>query len=105
MSAGGNYTVTPFSPVQLFSAKDKDCFIYNTSNVTVYLDSYPGMTSNVGMPLPAQSSKLWLQGDPCYAITGVGDTGTLNITENAGEVVNPAAIANSLISSGLATAI
>lgn len=106
MAQGTNYTIGSSAPTQLFLPKNHDCFIYNTSTtVTVYLDSYQGGTVASGMPLPPQSSKTWLAGDYCYAITSGTDVGILNVTDNAGDVVNPAAIASSLLTSGLAAQI
>lgn len=103
MSTATAYTVWDSSPTAVFpNPQDRDYFIYNNGSTTVYLDSYPSVLPSTGMPLPPSSSKVWLQGSPCYAIADVGMSGKINVSENAGDVVNPAAVATSLLTSGLA---
>ena len=99
-----NYTVLDGSAtsVQEF-ALPRDLFIVNTSTTaTVYLDTTRGVTATSGMPLPPQSTKRWESGDPCFAICAAGNTATINVSDNAGELANPAAVAGQILTQGLA---
>ena len=102
-----NYTILSGSatPIQEF-ALPRDVFIVNEDvNHTVYLDTNRGVQSTSGMPLPPQSTKRWIAGDPCFAITSPGETATLNVSDNAGELNNPSAIATQILNQGLANQI
>lgn len=102
-----NYTILSGSatPIQEF-ALPRDVFIVNEDvNNTVYLDTNRGVQSTSGMPLPPQSTKRWIAGDPCFAITSPGQTATLNVSDNAGELNNPSAVATQILNQGLAAQI
>lgn len=102
-----NYTVLSGSAtsVQEFPLP-RDLFIVNQSTTaTVYLDTTRGVTATSGMPLPPQSTKRWESGDPCFAICASGETATINVSDNAGELNNPAAVAGQILTQGLAGSI
>lgn len=102
-----NYTVIgeAATVVQEFPLA-RDLFIVNEdTSDTVYLDTTRGITYTSGMPLPPQSTKRWEKGDPCFAICAPGQTANINVSDNAGELNNPAAVASQILTQGLATQI
>lgn len=104
MSNATNYTINSFAAQLYFQKKLENCMLYNSSSTaTVYVDKYPGVTPSSGFPVPPLSTKIWSSGDDLYAISD--STAILNVSDNAGDVANPQAIATSLITSGLAGAI
>lgn len=99
-----NYSVNGNAPVPVAEfALPNDLLLYNADqNNTIYLDKYRGMIYTSGAILPPLAGRIWRKGDPCFAICAPGQTAQLNVSDNAGDLFNPAAIATSILNQGLA---
>src|SRR4030042_1826862 len=102
--AATNWTINGDSPTPVTEfALPYDLFLYNADpDNAVYLDDTRGMSAASGAILPPLSTKVWEAGDPCFAICGAGLTARLNVSKNSGDLQNPAAIATSILTQGLA---
>lgn len=80
--------------------------VYNAGPINVQLTEDVNGTST-GFPLQPGSSIVWDAGRPlnAYVQTGVAGTAVLVVLDNGGQISNPTAIANALLTAGLATAI
>lgn len=101
-----NYTVNGDAPTKLIEQPlPQDKFVVNLdANNTVYLDTTPGINASSAMPLPPGASKVWIAGQPCFAIAASGQSAQVNVSDNVGALFNPAGIASQIISQGLTPA-
>lgn len=76
------------------------CTLKNTGDNVVYVDSANIPDGASGFPLGAGSSMVWDANRPLYAYSELGST--LLLSDNAGNLFDSQAIAQSLIDSGLA---
>jgi len=99
-----NYTITGNSPTPISEFPTQaDLFLYNADTANnVYLSETRGLQSSTGAILPPLATKRWVAGMACFAICDAGKTAQLNVSANAGEISNPAAIASSILAQGLA---
>ncbi|HXK36327.1 MAG TPA: hypothetical protein VJ553_02000 [Candidatus Paceibacterota bacterium] len=105
--AATNWTINGDSPTPVAEfALPYDLFLYNADPANaVYLDDTRGMLASSGAILPPLSTKIWKAGDPCFAICDAGLTARVNASKNSGDLQNPAAIATSILTQGLASQI
>lgn len=77
--------------------------VYNSGSKTVFLDSQdPVSNPSAGQPLSAGSSIGWDSKQALYAITAAGETTTITVTNNSGNIFDAGAIATQIIDQGLA---
>lgn len=90
------------NPVQITGfSKVGDTTLYNESQTTIYVGEYPNRN---GFPLTAGMTLTWQGGKDLYAyMDAPGTVAILDVVDNGGMISSPAAIAQQLIASGLAT--
>ena len=97
-------TYTIRNGVAIFpAALQTACTLKNTGDNAIYVDSSNIPNAASGFPLGAGSAMVWDANRPLYAYSELGST--LLVSENAGNLFDSQAIAQSLVDSGLAAEI
>jgi len=100
--SGTVYTIAQNTvPILEFSIPTAKMIRNNDTMVTIYVDNNRGVNSSRGFPLPPGSTKILEPGDVCFAVCGGTDTATLTVSDLAGPLWDPAAIAAQLNINGI----
>lgn len=101
MSANA-YTVNSVAPIQIFpDGAGGALTLYNTDTTnTVYVGEYP---DNNGFPMSPGMTLSWDAGRSLYAYVDAGNTVSLVVVSNAGNIFSAKSIADQIIAAGLAT--
>lgn len=80
----------------------RDIMLLNRDTATtIYLGTARNVLPTNGLPLRPGSTKVWLAGDPCYAITDAATKPQLHVSQNTGMLFDPQTIAQQLKISGV----
>lgn len=88
-------------PGMLFLAQTNSHTLSNDGPATVYVSSKPNPDTASCLPISLGGTVIWDSGSPCYAVADIGGA-VLRVNDNSGSITNPTAIANAIISQGLA---